>query len=158
MEKKIKKIIVACDCSDYSAEIFAYAVEVALGLKAELIVTNVVNRVELDRLERVLGAYASFSIQEYIEARKAERKELIEKLIQDTGHPELFKRVVYKIGIPFLELIDSVKLEEADLMIMGNKGRGNLAGVLLGSCAEKMFRRCPVALLMVRVGDQKRIL
>ena len=156
MGKKIKKILVACDCSDYSAEIFAYAVEVAQGLGAELIVTNVINRGELDRTERVLGVYAPFRIEDYLASQKAERRKIIQELIKATEQDTLFKKTVLKIGVPFQELIGAIKEEAADLLIMGNKGRGNLANVLLGSCAEKMFRRCPVALLSVRVSKERR--
>ena len=154
MANKIKNIIVACDCSDFSEQIFSYAVEVARALGAELIVTNVINQSELDRVERVLGLYAPFRIEDYIATQKKDRNERIQNLIQATGQPEFFKKTVLRIGIPFRELIAAVKEEKADLLIMGNKGRSNLANVFLGSCAEKTFRRCPVPLLSVRVGEE----
>ncbi len=156
MENKIKKIIVACDCSDYSAEIFSYAAEVARGLEAKLIVTNVINRGELDRTEWALAMYAPFNMDDHLETQKADRRRRIQELIEATGQEPLFIKTVFKIGVPFLELIAAIKEEKADLVIMGNKGRGNLANVLLGSCAEKMLRRCPVALLSVRVSKEKR--
>ncbi len=158
MEKKRKKIIVACDCSEYSARIFAYAVKMARGIDAEIIVANAINQTALEHIERALGCYVAFDMEDYVAKLKTDRKKLIEKLIQATGQVDLFKKTIIKTGVPFQVLLDTIKEEKANLVVMGNKGRGNIAGVLLGSCAEKLYRRCPVALLSVRVDREEGLL
>jgi len=154
MIKNINKILVACDCSDFSGQIFSYAVEIAQGLGVELTVVNVINQIELDRISRALDTFEGETIEDHVTSLKEDRRALIHKLIEDTDKPELFKRTIIKIGTHHAELMECMKHEKADLLIMGNKGHGNLAGILMGSCAEKMFRHCPVAMLMVRVSDE----
>jgi len=41
--KRIRKIMVACDFSEYSKEALKYAAELAEALKSDLIVVNVIN-------------------------------------------------------------------------------------------------------------------
>jgi nucleotide-binding universal stress UspA family protein len=81
---------------------------------------------------------------------KENRSTEIKELVEAAGCDHLVAKIMFRIGVPFEELIDTVKKEDADMLVMGTKGRGNLASVLLGSTAEKMFRHCPVPLLSVR--------
>jgi nucleotide-binding universal stress UspA family protein len=52
-------------------------------------------------------------------------------------------------------LLEQIDEKHADLLIMSTKGRSNLADTVIGSCAQKMYRRCPVPLLSLRPEDKK---
>lgn len=78
----------------------------------------------------------------------------MEKLIDEIGCADLTIRKVFRIGVPFQELIRAIEDEEADLMVVGQKGRSDLADAFFGSNAEKVFRRCPIPLLSVRAKEQ----
>ena len=88
---------------------------------------------------------------ELIKHREADRAERIKRLIDEIQCGHLPITTIFRLGVPFKELIRIVHEEErVDLVVMGAKGRGNLEGILFGSNAEKMFRHCPVPLVSVR--------
>ena len=155
MKQKKKKMIVACDCCEYSAQIFKYAVTVAKAIGSDIVVANVINQIALVQVEKALSVYESFDLSSYVTSLKNDHLAKIQALIKETGETALFKKTVFKTGIPFQALLEIIAEETADLLVMGNKGRGNLTGVLLGSCAQKMYRRCLIPLLSVRVDRKK---
>lgn len=81
---------------------------------------------------------------------KKERSSRMEKILQQTRCENIPHRLIFKFGVPFEALIHLVKEEQVDIVTMGAKERTNLAGILFGSTAEKMFRLCPVPLLSIR--------
>jgi len=57
---------------------------------------------------------------------------------------------IFKVGNPVDELLKVAVEEKADMIVMGTKGRTDLAHVLVGSVAEKVFRRSPVPVVSYR--------
>jgi nucleotide-binding universal stress UspA family protein len=156
--KSFHKIMVGCDFSKYSKETLECAVALAEKLQADLIIVNVINKKEIDTIlkvaerqfDRNIEKYVEKSAQDYETRVKADRTRQMEKLIEEIGCAHLSIQKVFRVGVPFQELIRAIKDEGAEMLVMGQKGRSDLAGVLFGSNAEKVFRRCPVPLLSVR--------
>ena len=156
--KNIKKIMVGIDFSPYSKDTLAYAAALAERFQAELIVVNVINKRDIDTIlkvaegqfDRKIEKYVKKAAEEYTKRVEEDRSRQMEKLIDEIGCSDLIIQKVSRVGVPFEELINAIKDNGADLMVMGQKGRSDLTGVLFGSNAEKVFRRCPIPLLSVR--------
>ncbi len=53
-------------------------------------------------------------------------------------------------GTPFVEIVRYAKDNNVDVIVMGTHGRGAIVHMLLGSVAEKVVRKAPCPVLVVR--------
>ena len=149
---KIKKILACVDFSDYSLMTLGYAVEIAIGTGIEIIVFNVINQRDLNGVEMVSTYFPEkLNVDDYVKEMKQDRRVKIKVLIKENFFDEKSRMSIkIDVGIPFESILKAVETEDIDLVVMANKGRGNLSRVLFGSAAEKVFRHSPVPVVSVR--------
>ncbi len=148
--KDSKKIMVAVDFSGYSLPSVEYASRLAKDLKASLILVNVINERVLRSIDNALSSYDATLYPKHLEGSLSDRRRQLDTLGATVGEQVSVATKIVRIGIPHQELLKVIEEEQPDLLVMGTKGRGNLADTVLGSCAQKMFRRCPIPLISLR--------
>ena len=149
---QIKKILACIDFSGYSLMTLEYAVELAKNEDTEIIVYNVVNQNNIKGVETVSHYFPSgFNVADYIKELKGDSYQEIKNIIREKFFDQKsMMSIKVDAGIPFERILETVKTENIDLIVMANKGRGNFSKVLFGSAAEKVFRHSPVPVVSVR--------
>lgn len=153
--QELQKILVCSDLSEYSKEIMEYGVVIARGLMTEIIVLNVLNSRDIDLVYDISTNFPErINAKDYVERAREDRYRLLQKMIHNHFQADKKKiRTIIAAGTPFRVILQTVEDEHIDLVVIGNKGRGNVVGTLLGSTAEKVFRHCQVPVLSIRKNE-----
>jgi nucleotide-binding universal stress UspA family protein len=145
-----RKIMVAVDFSEHSMASVSHGARLARDLGAELLLVNIINQRDVDMLKEVALKAPEFSFKEHLQGIEEDREERFRQIILKPECVGIKIDTVVRIGVPFEELLKTIAARHVDLLVMGAKGRSNLVGVVVGSCAQKLFRRCPVPVLSIR--------
>ena len=145
-----KKIMVAVGMNRYTEGLLAYATEIAARMGAELICTSIINTRDVDAVATIAEMGYQVDGDNYVAGIKAERQQEFDRILKNIGHPSENIRMILKVGNPSEELLKVALKEEVELIIMGIKSRTDLEYALIGSVAEKVFRRSPIPILSYR--------
>lgn len=154
----ITKMMAAVDFSEYSKATLKFAAVLAGSLNATLVVANIINHRDVEAIRAVEDENLGLSVETFIAQQRQERETMIHHLLQETGCQDLKVIRIFRVGVPWVELLEIVKEQGVDLVVMGTKGRTNIANTLFGSIAENVFRRCPVPVLSVRGKEHETII
>ena len=153
--KKTERILVALGLGVYSRGIFNFAAYLAEALGAEVIVANIINNRDLEAVRTVTDMGYDVDGEHYISGVEAVRRGQIEQIIETSSLPKEKIRTLVRVGNPIDQLLEIIEEEGIDMIVMGPKGRTDLEHVLLGSVAEKIFRRSPVTVVSYRNKEFK---
>jgi universal stress protein A len=140
-----EKILCPVDFSEFTDEILAYAVNIAKRFDSELHLIHVIPNLNyFTPYESFLTPENLVAIERNIEGEVGKD---FDKITKKLDLP--FKRIV-KTGVTFVEIIDYIKDQGIDLVVMGTHGRSGIEHILIGSVAEKVVRKSPCPVLTVR--------
>jgi nucleotide-binding universal stress UspA family protein len=146
----IRKILVALDFSDYTAQTVQYAAALANDVKASLVLVNILSERDVKAVYSGLAHFDAAFCEKKVEEWLTERKEKLSELARSIEASGRFIKEIVRIDMPFLGILRAIEDEDPDLLVMGTKGRGALMDTLVGSCARKLFRRSPIPVLSLR--------
>jgi nucleotide-binding universal stress UspA family protein len=150
---KMDKILFPTDFSEFSNNALKYAISFAREYKAKLIVLHVIENIY---------PYSGFSetafpiVELYTDVEKYASKEM-ESLISNNVPKDLPVEQIITRGTPFLEIVNSAREKEVDLIVIATHGRTGLEHVFFGSTAEKVVRKAPCPVLTIRNPEHEFI-
>ncbi len=138
-----QRILLAVDGSDHALHAAQMAGDLARAMHAEVL--RIV--VAYDPIPPYLGEP---NLQSAIDARLDESQEILRKAQESVGaisgeiHTELIE------GSPAEAIIEVARTRGSDVIIMGSRGLGRIAGAVFGSTSQKVVAHAPCPVLIIR--------
>ncbi|UWG95817.1 universal stress protein [Dehalobacter sp. DCM] len=141
------RILVATDGSEYSREALKMAVELAKKFNSEIELLHVITE-PIPYLGSDLSSFWHQLTDEQI-------KEIGNKVMEMTlwgvspENIDIIKKIV--TGYPAEEILNEIR-RDFDLVIMGTRGHGPLAGAVAGSVTQRVIADADCPVLVVKIG------
>ncbi|MEJ5350418.1 MAG: universal stress protein [Melioribacteraceae bacterium] len=142
----IDKILVPIDFSDYSKNALKYAVQFAKHFNSSMYLIYVIEPV-IYPADFSMGQVAIPAMDANIQTRAEEE---LSNLAKNYVDPSIKVEIIIKTGKPFVEINETAKEKDIDLIIIATHGHTGVEHLLFGSTAEKVVRKAPCPVLTLR--------
>lgn len=154
----IQKILVALDDSDSSEHVFKYALDLAKATGSKLLLLHVLNPVDKDYPSApIYPAIDVYYSTLYNEALKRWQDELSEyedhqlarvrSLASEAEAAGIATEFTQNIGEPGRTICAIARTWDADLIVLGRRGRSGVSELLLGSVSNYVMHHAPCSVL-----------
>jgi len=141
-----RNILLATDFSESAREAAAHAAAIAGAAGATLHILHVIE--EFSYWENF--NLKTFPSPDVLDELRSNARLALEDLFEAQEREGLSVETHVRNGKPFIEIIRAARDLEADVVVIGSHGVSGLAETLFGSTAEKVVRKAPCAVLVVR--------
>jgi nucleotide-binding universal stress UspA family protein len=142
------RILVATDGSEGADRAVDYAAQRAKAEGAELLIVNVIGGYGLpDTVTRAFAQAQQAWLEELLQSLSAQMLTRARERAQKAGVGTIL--LESRSGDPAQTIIDIAQEKAADIIIVGKRGTGRIAGLLLGSVSQKLvsLALCPVTVV-----------
>jgi nucleotide-binding universal stress UspA family protein len=176
----IKRVLIALDGSAPAERALGLACEIARRFDAELLAVHVISDKAVSQAERKMAEVefqaevtGDFDVTARLEARgdaRLQSQRLAEQAAETLGRfrwavaKHLMSeararakqkavqkvRTITRAGDPTKEILSVAGEEQVDMIVMGRRGLGDLAGLVLGSVSRRVTQRAKCACLTVK--------
>ena len=152
---QLTKLLVPTDFSEDSEQAARYAVELAKRFQTEIHCVHVVD-IPADLLS-TSDYYMTGPSGQFIDQIREESKKNLEAFTEKNLEG-MQVRTAFLEGRPFVEILRYARDQEIDLVVIATHGRTGLKHVLFGSVAEKVVRKAPCPVLVVKREEHDFVL
>jgi nucleotide-binding universal stress UspA family protein len=143
----MKRILVPCDFSKPAIEAFRYALDVADQSNGFIHLLYVVQLPVMH--DTMLMPTLNFEEQYLKDAEEASKKHF-EKIIAKYNKQNIEVTFTVRFGSPSTTILEFTQENVIDVVIMGSHGASGFRELVIGSNAEKIVRRSPVPVLIIK--------
>jgi nucleotide-binding universal stress UspA family protein len=143
-----QRFLVPIDFSEDANQALEYAIGLASKLGARVTLLHVIQPPPWGGADMDVTLPYAYSL--FIQNLEAEVAHRMQACLERVTAGGLEGEVTVVRGVPFREILETAKMQQVDLIIMGTQGRTGLQHVLMGSVAEKVVRLAPCSVLVVR--------
>ena len=142
-------ILVPIDFSEHSRKALQYAVPFAGQFKATIHLLHVVEPTVYPA-DFSFGQVGLSDVE--VELRKKGEQEL-QAMVDNIIKGQVPAEAHVKTGLPFVEIVSYAQDHKMDLIVVATHGRTGVEHILFGSTAEKIVRKAPCPVLVVRTKE-----